>query len=163
MLAHVPAKRGVNARGDGQLFDRTAFQYDEVSNTMICPAGHRLRSDGRNKLALVYLARPEVCGGCALKARCTHASRRTVHRHVYEATLERMQQRATATAMQLRRCTVEYPFAILKFIIFGHPRFLLLGLEGARCETSFAVMAYNLKRMLKVMGGLALKAALASA
>lgn len=159
MVPHVPAKRGVNTRGS-ELFDRTAFQYEKASNTMLCPAGHRLRSDGRNNLAIVYQARAEVCGACALKPQCTKSPRRIVHRHVYEGALERMQQHATAAAMQLRRCTVEYPFAILKFVIFGHPRFLLRGLEGARCETSLGVLAYNLKRMLNLMGGAALTAAL---
>jgi transposase len=162
ILPHVPAKRGVNSRGDGKLFDRTAFQYQEQSNTMLCPAGHTLRSDGRNKRALVYLARPEVCGACALKPQCTTSSRRIVHRHVHEGALQRMQQRATAAAMQLRRRTVEHPFAILKYVIFGHPRFLLRGLEGTRCEMSLAVMVYNLKRMLHLMGGVALRTALAT-
>jgi transposase len=161
ILPHVPAKRGVNTRGDGTLFDRTAFQYQEQSNTMLCPAGHTLRSNGRNGRAIVYEARPEVCGACALKSQCTTSSRRLVHRHVHEGALQRMQQRATAAAMQLRRCTVEHPFAILKYIIFGHPRFLLRGLNGTRCEMSLAIMAYNLKRMLSVMGGAALKNALA--
>jgi len=161
ILPHVPAKRGVNTRGDGTLFDRTAFQYQEQSNTMLCPAGHTLRSDGRNGRAIVYVARPEVCGACALKSQCTTSSRRIVHRHVHEGALQRMQQRATAAAMQLRRCTVEHPFAILKYIIFGHPRFLLRGLDGTRCEMSLAIMAYNLKRMLSVMGGTALRTALA--
>jgi hypothetical protein len=73
-----------------------------------------------------------------------------------------MQQRATPAAMQLRRSTVEHPFAILKYAIFGHPRFLLRELEGTRAEMSLAVMAYNFKRMLKLMGGAALKTALAT-
>jgi transposase len=162
ILPHVPAKRGVNTRGDGKLFDRTAFQYQEQSNTMLCPAGHTLRSDGRNNRAIVYLARPEVCGACALKPQCTTSSRRIVHRHLHEGALQRMQQRATPAAMQLRRCTVEHPFAILKYVIFGHPRFLLRGLEGTRCEMSLASMAYNLKRMLRLMGGAALRTALAT-
>jgi transposase len=162
ILPHVPAKRGVNTRGNGQLFDRTAFRYQEQSNTMLCPAGHTLRSDGRNQRAIVYLARPEVCGACALKSQCTVSPRRIVHRHVHEGALQRMQQRATPAAMQLRRRTVEHPFAILKYIIFGHPRFLMRGLEGTRCEMSLAVMAYNLKRMLNLMGGAALRIALAT-
>src|SRR5437868_2124789 len=54
--------------------------------------------------------------------------------------------------MQLRRRTVEYPFALLKYAIFGHPRFLLRGLEGARCEMALAVMVYNFKRMLNLIG-----------
>jgi transposase len=162
ILPHVPAKRGVNARGNGKLFDRTAFQYQEQSNTMLCPAGHTLRSDGRNGRAIVYLGRAEVCGACALKPQCTVSPRRIVHRHVHEDALQRMQQRATPAAMQLRRRTVEHPFAILKYAIFGHPRFLLRGLDGTRAEMSLAVMAYNFKRMLNLMGGAALKTALAT-
>ncbi len=74
-----------------------------------------------------------------------------------------MQQRATSEAMRLRRSTVEHPFATLKYRIFGHPRFLLRGLKGAQTEMSLAVMAYNLKRMLNVLGGRPLKTALATA
>jgi transposase len=162
ILPHVPAHRGVNTRGDGKLFDRTAFHYQEQSNTMLCPAGHSLRSDGRNGRAIVYIGRAEVCGACALKSQCTVSPRRIVRRHVHEGALQRMQQRATPAAMQLRRRTVEHPFAILKYVIFGHPRFLLRGLEGARAEMSLAVMAYNLKRMLNLMGGADLRAALAT-
>lgn len=156
ILPHIPAKRGVNTRGR-QLFDRTAFRYQEQSNTMLCPAGHSLRSDGRSGRALAYLGRSEVCGACTLKPQCTTSRRRTVHRHVYEEALERMHQRATPAAMALRRRTVEYPFAILKYGIFRHPRFLLRGLHGARCEIGLAVMAYNLKRMLNLLGGAVLK------
>ena len=161
ILPHVPAHRGVNVQGGGKLFDRTAFRYQEQNNTMLCPAGHTLRSNGRNGRAIVYLARAEDCGGCALKPQCTVSPRRTVKRHVHEAALQRMQQRATPTAMRLRRCTVEHPFAHLKYGIFGHPRFLLRGLEGTRTEIAIAVIAYNLKRMLKIVGGVALRAALA--
>src|SRR6267154_1474381 len=81
ILPHVPAQRGVNTQGDGKLFDRTAFQYQEQSNTMLCPAGHSLRSDGRNGRTLVYMARAKVCGACVLKPQCTVSSRRIVHRH----------------------------------------------------------------------------------
>ena len=162
ILPHVPAQRGVNTQGDGKLFDRTAFQYQEQSNTMLCPAGHTLRSDGRNGRAIIYLGRAQVCGACALKSQCTLGSRRKVKRHVHEGALQRMQQRATPAAMQLRRRTVEHPFAILKYAIFGHPRFLLRGLEGTRAEMSLATMAYNFKRMLNLMGGAALRTALAT-
>jgi transposase len=160
ILPHVPAHRGVNTQGGGKLFDRTAFVYQEKSNTMLCPAGHPLRSNGRNRRAVVYLAKPEVCGGCALKPQCTSGSRRTVKRHVHEGALQRMQQRATPAAMRLRRCTVERCFALLKYGIFGHPRFILRGLKGTRTEISLAVMAYNLKRMYQVIGGKTLRSAL---
>jgi len=71
-----------------------------------------------------------------------------------------MQQRATPQAMQLRRAVVEHPFANLKYRIFGHPRFLLRGLHGAQTEISLGVAAYNLKRMLNILGGRQLNTAL---
>jgi hypothetical protein len=64
-----------------------------------------------------------------------------------------MQQRATPAMMRLRRSAVEPPFAFLKYRIFGNPRFLLRTLTGAQTEISLGTMAYNLKRMLKVLGG----------
>ena len=41
----------------------------------------------------------------------------------------------------------------LKYRIFGHPRFLLRGLAGAKIEIGLGVMAYNLKRIMSVLGG----------
>jgi hypothetical protein len=54
--------------------------------------------------------------------------------------------------MRLRRYTVERPFALLKYLIFGYPRFLLRGLVGAQVETGFATLAYNLKTLSRVLG-----------
>ncbi len=88
--------------------------------------------------------------------------RRLVQRHLYEGALQRMRQRATPEMMRLRRSTVEHPFAALKYHIFGHPRFLLRGRKGAQAEISLAAMVYNLKRMLRVLGGTRLQVALAS-
>ena len=106
---------------------------------------------------------PEVCGSCALKSRCTTGSRRSVTRHLHDEALQRMQQRTTREVMQLRRSIVEHPFANLKYRIFGHPRFLLRGLQGAQTEISLAVAAYNLKRMRNILGGCKLTAVLQTA
>ena len=163
ILPHVPANRAANNQGDGTLFNRSEFIYDQATDTFCCPAGHRLRRKQlkRGKHRVVYAGTPEVCGACPLRARCTNAKQRVVHRHLYDGALERMQLRATPQAMRLRRCTVEHPFAALKYRIFGHPRFLLRGLAGARTEMSLATMAYNLKRMIGVLGAAHLRAALA--
>lgn len=76
-----------------------------------------------------------------------------MQRHLHDDALNRMGQRATPEIMRLRRSTVEHPFATLKYRIFGYPRFLLRGIRGAQTEISLAVMVYNLKRMIKVLGG----------
>lgn len=164
LVAHVPAQRNVNNQGNGTLFEHTQFSYDPVSDTFRCPAGQMLRHKGceKNRHRERYLAPAKACGACALKSRCTLSPRRYVYRHLYQAALERMNERATAAVMRLRRCTVEHPFATLKYRIFGHPRFLLRGRLGAQIEIGLASMAYNLKRMFHVLGGQKLAAALQS-
>lgn len=160
ILPHLPANRGKNHKGDGTLFDRTRFEYQEETDTMLCPAGHHLRRDCRKGRSIVYAGRPEICGACPLKLQCTVSRRRLVKRHLHDAALQRMNARATAAVMQLRGSIVEHPFATIKYHIFGHPRFLLRGLRGAQTEMGLAVMVYNFKRMLKVLGGAALSLAL---
>lgn len=162
ILPHVPANRAVNNKGDGTLFDRSQFQYDETTDRFRCPAGQTLtrKQLSRKDRAVLYASTPEICGACMLKDRCTTSARRFVQRHLHEDALQRMQQRATPEAMRLRRSTVEHPFATLKYRIFGHPRFLLRGAGGAQTEISLATIAYNLKRMMNVLGGQKLAAAL---
>jgi transposase len=154
IVPHVPAPRGVNSQGDGHLLDRSQFRYDAQGDRFVCPAGETLERKGvqKDRDRIVYQASERSCGGCAMKARCTQARRRTVYRQVYEEALERMRKRATVEAMRLRRCCAEHPFASLKYRIFGHPRFLLRGRSGAQSEMSLAVLSYNLKRMLNVLG-----------
>jgi transposase len=163
IVPHVPAQRGVNSQGDGTLFDRSQFQYDAASDTLRCPAGQTLVRKQRKKdrPCVDYAAPATACAACAVKNRCTPSRQRYVTVHLHDAALDRMQSRATPELMRLRRCTAEHPFATLKYRIFGHPRFLLRGLVGARIEIGLAVMVYNLKRMINVMGAGPLAAALA--
>jgi transposase len=86
-----------------------------------------------------------------------------VTRSIDDDALNRMNDRATSAAMRLRRTTVEHPFGTLKYRIFGHPRLLLRGLTGARTEMSIAIMAYNLKRIVNILGATRLTQALTSA
>jgi transposase len=162
IVPYVPPKRTVNNHGEGKLFDRTEFVYDEMSDTFRCPADQTLwrKQFSKKDRAVMYTPRKGVCGSCALKARCTLGPRRYVSRNLYEKALQRMQQRTTAEVMRLRGSTVEHPFATIKYRIFGHPRFLLRGLAGAQTEISLATMVYNLKRMFNVLGGIQLRAAL---
>jgi hypothetical protein len=163
IVPHLPANRSINSHGEGNLFDRSRFLYDETSDTFRCPAQQTLRRKQMlsRKKSVLYAADLETCSKCPLKPQCTTTTRRFVQRHLHDGALQRMSARATATVMRLRRCTVERPFAILKWVILGHPRFLLRGLSGAQVETSLATMAYNLKTMTCLLGANKLRALLA--
>lgn len=151
---HVPANRSINNQGDGTLLDKSAFAYDAAADRYTCPAGQTLarKQQHRRDRAVIYAADPAACGSCTLKSQCTQAPRRLITRHFDDDVLQRMHQRATPQAMRIRRCTVEHPFGTLKYRIFGHPRFLMRGLRGAQTEFSIAAMAYNLKRMINILG-----------
>jgi transposase len=164
IVPHVPAQRSRNSQGDGTQFDRSQFVYDAASDTLLCPAGQQLdrKQVRKDKQAVVYAAPRSACGGCALKSRCTTAPSRAVFVHLHHAALDRMTERATPEVMRRRRCTVEHPFATLKYRILGHPRLLLRGVRGAQIEIGMATMAYNLKRMINVLGGGKMLAAMAT-
>ena len=150
-IPHVPAARSVNANG---LLDRSAFTYEQEQDRFLCPEGKPLKRIqlSRKDRAIYYGAQVTDCGSCPRKAQCTEAPRRMITRHLHEEALNRMHARATPALMRLRRSIVEHPFGTLKYRIFGHPRLLLRGLSGARIEIGLATMAYNLKRMVNLLG-----------
>jgi len=154
LIPHVPANRAINNQGDGNFFDRSRFTYQPESDSFLCPAAKKLERKQlhREKRSVYYQAQAADCGSCPLKPRCTAAAQRILSRHIDDDALNRMHQRATPELMRLRRSTVEHPFGTLKYAIFGHPRLLLRGLSGARTEIGIGIMAYNLKRMLNLLG-----------
>jgi transposase len=155
VLVHVPVKRSANNQGDTTTLDRACFTYDAQADAYVCPAEKLLQRKqiNRKDKAVIYAAQPSDCASCLMKERCTTASHRMVSRHLYEQARERIHQRATPEVMRLRRCTVEHPFAALKFHIFEKPRFLMRGLTGGGTEIALATLAYNVKRALAVLGG----------
>ena len=165
LIPHGPANRAINNQGDGTFFDRSRFTYQPESDSFLCPAGKTLarKQLHREKRSVYYQAQAADCGSCPLKPRCTAAAQRILSRHLDDDALTRMHQRATPELMRLRRSTVEHPFGTLKYRIFGHPRLLLRGLSGAKTEIGIGVMAYNLKRMVNLLGATRLTKALTPA
>lgn len=98
-----------------------------------------------------------------MKARCTPAPYRRIERWEHEEVLERMQERLDRTpeAARLRRQTVEHPFGTLKAWM-GSNHFLMRPLPRVRTEMSLHVLAYNLKRVLGILGVRQLRAAMAA-
>jgi hypothetical protein len=78
------------------------------------------------------------------------------HRHSrweHEAVIDAMQERLDRkpSAMRIRRATVEHPFGTLKAWM-GATHFKTRTLEKVRTEMSLHVLAYNLKRMIQILG-----------
>jgi transposase len=156
MTGYVAPAHTPNPRGDGTLYDKVVFDYDAKGDQFICPAGKSLKRKQRvskDKLVL-YAAAVQDCASCPQKGKCTNAPQRYVSRHWYEEALQANAARVSTAPqmMRLRRQTVEHPFGTIKHQILRNARLLLRGLQGARAELSLAVMAYNLKRVVNMMG-----------
>lgn len=147
-----PCTSGAKAAG---RFGKDDFVYDTAENTYRCPAGETLTyrcttvAEGRT----LHAYWTTTCGDCALKTKCTPAKERVVRRWEHEEVIDAMLDRLDRApdAMTIRRRTVEHPFGTLKAWM-GHTHFLTKGLEKVRTEMSLGVLAYNLKRMIAIIG-----------
>jgi hypothetical protein len=155
VLPCVP-KSDTSGRARLGLFTRGDFVYDAAADHYTCPAGAHLtkgvvRSDRHGDID--QYRNLTACQGCALKPRCTPEKAKRFKRWKHEAVLDAMQRRLDQLpdAMGLRRQTVEHVFGTLKAWAGSTP-FLTRTLEKIRTEMSPAVLAYNMKRMIRLFG-----------
>ena len=140
------------------LFDKNDFVYEPEQDRYRCPAGEYLTrhfSGVRDGLTMyIYFASDPVCRDCAKRAQCTtSASARRVARWEYEAVLDTVQHRLDEAPdmLQRRRETVEHPFGTIKAWM-GATHFLTRTLPRVRAEMSLQVLAYNMKRVINLLG-----------
>jgi transposase len=151
-----------SARFEGR-FDKEDFVFDTATGEYRCPAGSRLKwrfarvEDGH----LINRYWSSDCPRCPIKEKCTPSDYRRVSRYAHEASLEAMQRRIDKRPefMRIRRQTVEHPFGTIKEWM-GARHFLTRSLERVRTEMSLHVLAYNMKRVMKILGVGALMAAM---
>lgn len=155
ILPCVP-KTDTSGKAQRGLFTKADYVYDADNDHYTCPAGAQLtrtsiRSDHRGK---EYKYRNlTACHTCELRPRCTPEKAKRIRRWANEAVLEAMQKRLDLLpeAMAIRRRTVEHVFGTLKSWM-GSAHFLTRTLKNVRTEMSLSVLAYNMKRMIKMMG-----------
>jgi transposase len=94
-----------------------------------------------------------VCQACPIKARCTSSVQRRITRWEHEHVLETVQRRLDENpqSMRVRRETSEHPFGTLKSWM-GYTHFLTKTLKKVSSEMALHVLAYNLKRVMKILG-----------
>lgn len=158
----VPKAATSGATAEGR-FGKADFIYDAEHNEYRCPAGQRLIwrfATMENGLKL-HRYWSSHCQSCAMKAQCTPSQQRRVTRWEHEDVLEAMQTRLdhSPEIMRIRRQTVEHPFGTIKSWM-GATHFLTKTLDRVSTEMSLHVLAYNLKRVMKLLGTGGLMAAM---
>ena len=151
---YVPKPLTSNARAAGR-FDRRDFVYERDRNSYVCPAGekltYRMTTTEAGKVMHRYWS--SVCATCTLKQHCTTSPQRRIARWEHEEVLERAQGRLDQRpdAMIVRRSTVEHPFASIKAAM-GATHFRMKTLKHVATEMALHVLAYNLKRVMAILG-----------
>ena len=147
-----PQTSGNQAKGQ---FGRDAFRYIAQDDEYECPAGQRLVRHGsvQDKGRTLHRYWASVCRQCPLKAQCTSGKERRIARWEHEEVLEAAQARLehSPDMMRIRRATVEHPFGTLKAWM-GSTHFLTKTLDRVSTEMSLHVLAYNMKRMMNIIG-----------
>ncbi|MDQ3697163.1 MAG: IS1182 family transposase [Gemmatimonadota bacterium] len=138
------------------LYTKEDFAYDAARDEYRCPAGatltYRFSTIEQGRGMRYYST--SACGRCAIKARCTrNKDARRITRWEQEAILEAMERRLKANPElgRRRKAIVEHPFGTMKRGM-DQGYFLLRGLYKVRAEFSLTVLAYNLKRVINIVG-----------
>jgi len=147
-----PMTSTAKARG---RFGKQDFRYLADDDVYICPAGERLTYRYTNEENGLTLHRywTNVCQACPIKDRCTTGKERRITRWEHEHVLEAVQRRLDENpqAMRQRRETVEHPFGTIKAWM-GATHFLMKRLKNVRTEMALCVLAYNLTRVMNILG-----------
>jgi Transposase DDE domain len=158
----LPKPMTSGAKSDGR-FGKQDFVYLAGEDAYRCPAGetlaYRMTSEQDGKQIRRYWT--NACRSGPLKSRCTPGKERRIprweHEHVMEAAQKRLDE--NPQAMRVRRETVEHPFGTLKMRM-GATHFLMKRLKNAATEMALCVLAYNLTRVMNIMGVRSLVAAM---
>ncbi len=151
---YVPKPLTSGAKAEGR-FGKQDFVYLAEEDEYRCPAGERLAwrfNNVEDGLALRHYW-TTACTTCPIKPQCTTGKQRRIKRWEHEDVIDAMQSRLDQApdAMRIRRQTVEHPFGTLKAWM-GATHFLTRTLKRAATEISLHILAYNLKRVIAILG-----------
>jgi transposase len=156
-----PQTSGAKAAG---RFGKQDFVYVAATDVYRCPAGKNLsyRFTGEENGKKIRRYWTNECAQCPIKAQCTTGPERRIARWEHEAVLEVVQERLDRNPdkMTVRRSTAEHPFGTIKGWM-GWTHFLMTTLPKVASEMALNVLAYNMKRVIAIVGVGGLLAAMA--
>ncbi|MEM1143433.1 MAG: IS1182 family transposase [Pseudomonadota bacterium] len=153
ITAYVAKSDTSGKRGKGE-FSRRDFRYIPEADEYECPARERAiyrftRTEAGKQIRRYWSS---ACVSCPIKWKCTPSDYRRVSRWEHEDVIERAESRLRdfPDAMRIRRATVEHPFGTLKQWMGSG--FLTKQLGNVNAEMSLHVLAYNMKRAVRLVG-----------
>jgi hypothetical protein len=154
ITTYIPNTDTSGNRAKG-LYVKSDFRYFPEEDVYRCPAGDTLKwrqttvEKGQNN----HRYWSSNCQTCGLKSKCTPSKQRRVTRWEHEGVLDQAKKRLAREPekMRIRAQTVEHPFGTLKHWM-GATHFQMTRLEHVSTEMSLHVLAYNMKRVINIIG-----------
>jgi transposase len=137
-------------------FVKQDFAYLAGQDVYRCPTGQLLPyhfTSVEHGMELRRYWSTASCLACQIKSQCTTGKERRITRWEHEHLVEDVQRRLDENpdAMRQRRETVEHPFGTIKARM-GASHFLMKTLPRVAAEMALHVLAYNLTRVMNIMG-----------
>jgi macrodomain Ter protein organizer (MatP/YcbG family) len=138
------------------LFTKQDFRYDQEDDCYWCPAGEKMtfRFQTTEKDREIKHYATSSCGDCKIKHKCTSSKDgRRITRWVDEYLLDEMQRRIedNPDLRTRRKAIVEHPFGTIK-LSMDQSYFLMKGIPKTSAEMSLSFLAYNIKRVINILG-----------
>lgn len=156
---YVPEPRD-KVRKDGvpaAEYSVSKFKYDDKKDVYVCLCQKELTYRGRStfKGRVLLLYRTKACNGCSKRDKCTKNKQgRVIYRWEHEEILEKMRKRLKEEKIKYksRQQLCEHPFGTIKRT-FNQGYMLMKGLQKTNAEFGLTGLAYNIKRVINIMGG----------
>jgi len=139
------------------------FAYDADQDIYTCPQGEILTTNGnwyhkqnRNSSVMVKRYRTKACRTCPARHLCTTAPMdrgRWIERSQYQQAVQENDLRVQTEKEKYRRrqAIVEHPFGVIKRQ-WGFDHFIVKGLDKVETELGMMFTAYNLRRLITILG-----------
>jgi hypothetical protein len=139
------------------------FTYDKESDCYICPQGKEMTTTGKWHLAKTYRFKrytTKECKTCPVKPECSKAKYgKAIQRSEYTELINRNKERIEKNKdyYHRRQAIVEHPYGTIKrqwgFSYISTKK----GKERASADVGFMFIAYNIRRIMNIVGKNALK------
>jgi transposase len=140
-------------------YEKSRFKYDEIQEGYVCPEGHLLKAyhhvkEYTEETDSKRYQNYQACLNCPVKNKCSNGEKgRTLYDRPFQRIADEVDRRTEqfADMYKIRKQTVEHPWGTVKRTM-GYSYFLTRGTESVRTESLLHFLAYNMKRVINIVG-----------
>jgi transposase len=151
-----------SSQAPNPAYNVSEFTYDEKEDFYVCPQGHKLTSNGkwykksrRNNIVNVQHYKTKKCKGCPVLNQCTKITHgRVIERTEYAPYIERNRRNVEKNehCYKRRQAIVEHPYGTIKRQWGFNYIITKKGKDRASADVGLMFIAYNLTRIINIIG-----------